>query len=102
MAVNNGGGGIFSFLPVADFTAGFESHFATAHAWKLSPLAAAFGIHTVTAPTGAALSTALADFAASPRPTFVEVFTERLDNAALHRRLHRIAIEAAEAALDLR
>lgn len=100
VVVNNGGGGIFSFLPVSDFQAGFESHFATAHSWRLAPIAAAFGIDTQTTQTGAALSAALADFAARPRPMFIEVITERTENAALHRRLHRVAIDAAERILD--
>ncbi len=95
VVVNNGGGGIFSFLPIAGFEAGFDSHFATTHAWQLAPIAAAFGLNVVEAGGGAALSEALSDFRSSPRPTLIEVTTDRLDNADLHRRLHRAAIEAA-------
>lgn len=100
VAVNNGGGGIFSFLPISSFQAGFESHFATAHGWRLAPIAAAFGIDTQTVQTGAALSAALADFTAHPRPMFIEAITDRAENADLHRRLHRAAIDAAERTLD--
>ena len=101
VVVNNGGGGIFSFLPVASFQAGFESHFATAHGWQLAPIAAAFGLHVVRPESGEALSSALADFARHPRPTLIEVTTDRHDNADLHRRLHRAATTAAVAVLDL-
>ncbi len=95
VVVNNGGGGIFSFLPVAGLAAGFESHFAAAHSWRLAPIAAALGLHAVEADGGGALSAALSDFAADPRPTIIEVTTARPDNADLHRRLHRAAIDAA-------
>ncbi|MFT5684725.1 MAG: 2-succinyl-5-enolpyruvyl-6-hydroxy-3-cyclohexene-1-carboxylate synthase, partial [Myxococcota bacterium] len=95
VVVNNGGGGIFSFLPIAGFTEGFDSHFATTHPWRLAPIAAAFGLHVVEA-SGSTLSAALADFAEAPRPTLIEVTTDRVDNADLHRRLHRAAIDAAE------
>ncbi len=39
---NNAGGGIFSFLPVAQVGKGFESHVATQHAWEFEYLAKQF------------------------------------------------------------
>ncbi|MDG1482417.1 MAG: 2-succinyl-5-enolpyruvyl-6-hydroxy-3-cyclohexene-1-carboxylic-acid synthase [Myxococcota bacterium] len=95
VVINNGGGGIFSFLPIAGLKNGFDSHFATTHSWQLAPVAAAFGLSVVEARDGAALSAALSDFRALPRPTLIEVTTDRVDNADLHRQLHRAAIAAA-------
>jgi 2-succinyl-5-enolpyruvyl-6-hydroxy-3-cyclohexene-1-carboxylate synthase len=90
VCVNNDGGGIFDFLPVAEHAEpeAYERHIATSHGLDMSALAALGGLEhrVVTAEeVGSALS----------GPALVEVRTERGDNA----RLHRDAVAALAEAL---
>jgi 2-succinyl-5-enolpyruvyl-6-hydroxy-3-cyclohexene-1-carboxylate synthase len=77
VVVNNDGGGIFSFLPIAGEADAFEEHVATPHGPDFERLAAAFDLPHLRAAS-------LADLR---RPGLVEVRTERDDNVALHRRV---------------
>lgn len=93
IVVNNGGGGIFSFLPVSGFGGGFESHFATAHGFGFQKLAEAFGL-AYRAPADAdGLRAALR--APHAGATVIEVRTDRAQNIALHRALLADTVAAA-------
>jgi len=85
VAVNNDGGGIFSFLPQANTVdaARFDAAFATPHGRSLVELAAAFGI------PGEPLSSPrrLSEVMDAPGPVLVEAHTDRVENVAVHRRL---------------
>jgi len=83
VVVNNSGGGIFSYLPVSRFEAGFDSHFVTAHPFGFEAIAAAFGLAYCAPDSPAALRGALGD--ARPGATVIEVRTDRTQNVALHR-----------------
>ncbi|MFT4974123.1 MAG: 2-succinyl-5-enolpyruvyl-6-hydroxy-3-cyclohexene-1-carboxylate synthase [Myxococcota bacterium] len=91
--VNNGGGGIFSFLPVSGFAEGFESHFATAHPFRFSLLAAAFGLAYRAPEDAAGLRAALREEAEGAM--IIEVQTRRDDNIALHRALLQDVVAAS-------
>ena len=79
--LNNGGGGIFDFLPVSTQTDAYEEHVATAPQLDVPALCAAAGIEYV-------LAQSLADVrAALGRRVLVEVVTDRAENVALHRRV---------------
>lgn len=93
VVVNNGGGGIFSFLPVSGFEAGFESHFATRHAFGFQKLAEAFGIPYRAPSDAAGLRAALRE--QRPGAVLIEVTTHRDDNIALHRALMADVVAAA-------
>jgi 2-succinyl-5-enolpyruvyl-6-hydroxy-3-cyclohexene-1-carboxylate synthase len=81
VVVNNDGGGIFHFLPVAGERDAFEEHVATPHGLDFEKLAALFGLSYTRAET-------LADLDAGIRaPGIVELRTERDANVALHRRI---------------
>jgi 2-succinyl-5-enolpyruvyl-6-hydroxy-3-cyclohexene-1-carboxylate synthase len=85
--VNNDGGGIFDFLPVAREGADFEQHVATPHGLDFAQAAALFGARHVLA---ADLATLRAELARAVEPvgvTIVEVRTERAANVELHRRV---------------
>lgn len=101
VVVNNGGGGIFSFLPVSGAIDedSLRRFFETPHAFALAPVARALGLETVVAKDTAALRAALR----SPptRPTLVEVQTRRDDNVAVHRALDRAIDLALDLAIDL-
>jgi 2-succinyl-5-enolpyruvyl-6-hydroxy-3-cyclohexene-1-carboxylate synthase len=75
VVINNDGGGIFEFLPVATQTDAFEEHVATPHGVDLELAGALYGLPHRIAET-------LEDLAA---PGIVEVRTDRQDNVARHR-----------------
>ncbi|MBN1528205.1 MAG: 2-succinyl-5-enolpyruvyl-6-hydroxy-3-cyclohexene-1-carboxylic-acid synthase [Thermoleophilaceae bacterium] len=80
VCVNNGGGGIFDFLPVAaaaDASA-YERHVATPHGVDLAELAALGGLAHRVAATPEEVAGAVAT------PALVEVRTDRAENVRLH------------------
>ena len=88
--LDNGGGGIFDFLPVAREGEDFERHVATPHGLDFAHAAALYGLSYRTATTPDELSEALtADGAA-----LIRVRTDRAGNVALHRRIWE-AVRAA-------
>jgi 2-succinyl-5-enolpyruvyl-6-hydroxy-3-cyclohexene-1-carboxylate synthase len=83
--VDNAGGGIFEFLPVAGATDAFEEHVATPTGLDAERVAALFGLDHV-APTGSAgFAAAVTAALASDRTTLVHVRTDRKRNVAEHR-----------------
>ncbi|MGN6190425.1 MAG: 2-succinyl-5-enolpyruvyl-6-hydroxy-3-cyclohexene-1-carboxylic-acid synthase [Conexibacter sp.] len=83
--VNNDGGGIFHFLPVAREGADFEQHVATPHGLDFAQAAALFGARHVLAGDLATLRAELERAADGVGVTIVEVRTDRAANVALHR-----------------
>jgi 2-succinyl-5-enolpyruvyl-6-hydroxy-3-cyclohexene-1-carboxylate synthase len=92
--INNDGGGIFSFLPVAGETDHFEQHVATPHGTDFAALAALAGFAHHRPETPEAFDAAVRD--ATGR-TLVEVRTDRAANVALHRRAWAAVAEAIRA-----
>jgi 2-succinyl-5-enolpyruvyl-6-hydroxy-3-cyclohexene-1-carboxylate synthase len=90
VCVNNGGGGIFDFLPVAEHAdpRPYEEHVATPSGVDLADVATLAGV------PHAAASTPDDVRAAVRSPGFVEVRTDRASNVAWHREvLARVATE---------
>jgi 2-succinyl-5-enolpyruvyl-6-hydroxy-3-cyclohexene-1-carboxylate synthase len=85
--LNNDGGGIFHFLPVAGESDGFEEHVATPHGLDFSHAAALYGMDYERPATVAALRHAVDAAVGHHRTTIVEVRTDREQNLALHRRI---------------
>ena len=85
--VNNDGGGIFHFLPVAREGADFERHVATPHGLDFAQAAALYGARHVLASDLATLRAELERAADGVGVTIVEVRTERDANVVLHRRV---------------
>ena len=87
IVVNNNGGGIFSFLPVAAHTDIFESHFGTPHGLHFEHAAAMFDI-PYHGPSGREEfeETYLATVRSGNR-SLIEVNTDREENARIHRRI---------------
>lgn len=89
VVVDNGGGGIFDFLPIAQHPRAFERHFLTPQPDDLVALVRALGLAAVEASTEAeleaALATALAQAAEAPRPTVIRVPIDRRANVDIHR-----------------
>ena len=95
MLLNNDGGGIFHFLPVAGETDAFEEHVATPHGLDFAHAAALYGCDFVRPRTLTELREAVDRSIAGAGTTIIEVRTDRVENLALHRR----AAEAALAAI---
>ena len=91
--LNNDGGGIFHFLPVAGETDAFEEHVATPHGLDFAHAAALYGSDFERPRTVGELKAAVERSIAGDATTIIEVRTDRVENLALHRR-------AADAALD--
>jgi len=85
--VDNGGGGIFDFLPVAREGADFEQHVATPTGLDFAQAAALYGARHAVAGDVATLRDELDRSRAFDGVSIVEVRTERPANVALHRRV---------------
>jgi 2-succinyl-5-enolpyruvyl-6-hydroxy-3-cyclohexene-1-carboxylate synthase len=95
VVVNNDGGGIFSFLPIAQSTPRFEALFGTPHGLRFEAAAGFVGAR-YWAPGGAwALRQALSQ-ALEGGLSVIEVRTERAANVAVHSALGRRVVEALE------
>jgi 2-succinyl-5-enolpyruvyl-6-hydroxy-3-cyclohexene-1-carboxylate synthase len=96
--LNNDGGGIFHFLPVAGETDAFEEHIATPHRLDFAHAAALYGCSYVHPSTPAELRAAVDTSLADAGATIIEVRTDRVENLALHRRVAEAAIAALKGA----
>jgi 2-succinyl-5-enolpyruvyl-6-hydroxy-3-cyclohexene-1-carboxylate synthase len=93
VCVDNDGGGIFSFLPIADHESHFEDKIAAPSGLDLEAIVRAFGI-AYSAPTDVAQ---LQD--AVERPGFVHLKTDRAANKAAHDQVVAHVLESVTAAL---
>jgi 2-succinyl-5-enolpyruvyl-6-hydroxy-3-cyclohexene-1-carboxylate synthase len=85
--LNNGGGGIFHFLPIAGEGDVFEEHVATPTGLDFATMAQLYGCeHRLIADTDAFRAELDASLNA-PRTTILEVRTDRVANLALHQRV---------------
>ncbi|MFN2617840.1 MAG: 2-succinyl-5-enolpyruvyl-6-hydroxy-3-cyclohexene-1-carboxylic-acid synthase [Thermoleophilaceae bacterium] len=93
VCLNNGGGGIFDFLPVAEHSArdAYERHIATPSGVELSRVADLAGIAHRQAATPDEVR------AAAREPGLVEVKTDRPRNVALHREVTQAVTSALDA-----
>jgi 2-succinyl-5-enolpyruvyl-6-hydroxy-3-cyclohexene-1-carboxylate synthase len=96
VVVNNGGGGIFSFLPVADWRdeVDFDTHFTTPHGLDLAHAARLFDARHARPRSWEAFRLALKSALAEPGLDLVEVCVDREANVAHHRELWAAVSEA--------
>jgi 2-succinyl-5-enolpyruvyl-6-hydroxy-3-cyclohexene-1-carboxylate synthase len=87
VVLDNDGGGIFHFLPVAGETDAFEEHVATPHGLDFEHAARLYGLHYERAADPERLRAALDAALAGERSTLIVVRTDRQANVALHRRV---------------
>ena len=92
VVVNNDGGGIFHFLPVAGEQDAFEGHVATPHGLDFTHAAQLYGAGYERAATLGDLRAALERSLGSACTTLIEVRSDRAANFALHRALERAAL----------
>ena len=87
VVLNNDGGGIFSFLPVAGQRGFFEPYFGTPQGVAFEPAASMFGLRYESPRTAEEFIEAYRMSRARVGSTLIEVKTDREENLALHRRL---------------
>jgi 2-succinyl-5-enolpyruvyl-6-hydroxy-3-cyclohexene-1-carboxylate synthase len=92
--LNNDGGGIFHFLPVAGETDAFEEHVATPHGLPFEHAARLYGCGYERPTEVAELEAAVRRSLRSGGTTIIEVRTDRAENLALHRRIADAALSA--------
>jgi 2-succinyl-5-enolpyruvyl-6-hydroxy-3-cyclohexene-1-carboxylate synthase len=92
--VDNGGGGIFDFLPVSTVGDPYEHHVATPTGLDARHAAELFGLHHLAVEDLAGLRAAVDHGVSSAGTTLVHVRTDRAENVALHRRVwEAVALE---------
>jgi 2-succinyl-5-enolpyruvyl-6-hydroxy-3-cyclohexene-1-carboxylate synthase len=87
VVLNNDGGGIFSFLPVAERKEFFEPYFGTPQGVGFGPAAGMFGLHYERPDTMEEFVNSYREACARGFSTLIEVRTDREENLALHRRI---------------
>lgn len=98
VAINNDGGGIFSFLPVAAHPDHFERCFGTPHGLAFEAAADQFGLTYIHPETQAEFVAAYRAAAAGKGSTLIEVRTRRDENLAVHRAVQAAVVDALERA----
>ena len=96
VVLNNGGGGIFSFLPVSGETDVFETCFATPQKIDIRAAAETFGLGYVNPRTNREFSACISGALQSGSSMIVEVSCSREGNVALHRQLKSAIAEATK------
>jgi 2-succinyl-5-enolpyruvyl-6-hydroxy-3-cyclohexene-1-carboxylate synthase len=87
VVLNNDGGGIFSFLPIARHEEFFEPYFGTPQGVGFEPAAKMFGLAYEHPGTMEDFVEAYASACARGSSTLIEIETDREENVVLHRRL---------------
>ena len=100
VVLNNNGGGIFSFLPVASEEDVFETHFATPQNYSIRDAAAAFGIAYRMPVTNREFETACRSAGENAVTTIIEVKGSRRENVQQHRALQSEITALAASALS--
>jgi len=91
--LNNGGGAIFSFLPIAEFKEGFEKFWGTPHSNTLASAASMFELN-YSQPMDTVHFTKVYNSALkSQTSTIIEVITNREENLKIHRSLQETIIK---------
>jgi 2-succinyl-5-enolpyruvyl-6-hydroxy-3-cyclohexene-1-carboxylate synthase len=96
VAINNDGGGIFSFLPVSEHRDIFEPYFGTPHGLGFESAAKMFGFHYERPESGGEFAATFRESCERPSSTLIEVRTDRDTNLALHKELQRRATDSLE------
>lgn len=96
VVINNDGGGIFSFLPIAQSQDVFEDYFAAPHGLGFEYAARMFGIAYCAPETHAEFVEAYRRSLVARQSVIIEVFTDRRKNFQLHQKLQQIIVSELE------
>jgi len=86
--LNNGGGAIFSFLPIAGFKEGFEKFWGTPHPYTLAGAASTFELNYSQPMDATHFKKAYIQALRSNTSTIIEVITSREENLKVHQALN--------------
>jgi 2-succinyl-5-enolpyruvyl-6-hydroxy-3-cyclohexene-1-carboxylate synthase len=100
VVVNNDGGGIFSFLPIARHGDAFERLVATPHGLRFEHAAALYGLPYDAPESVDELASAARDSLAGGETRVIEVATDRGENRADHQALWAEVIRFVDAAVS--
>jgi 2-succinyl-5-enolpyruvyl-6-hydroxy-3-cyclohexene-1-carboxylate synthase len=98
VVLNNDGGGIFSFLPIAGHEEFFEPYFGTPQGVGFEPAAKMFGLAYKRPGTIEDFVEVYSSACARGSSTLIEIQTDRRENVALHRRLLQEVADRVEKA----
>jgi 2-succinyl-5-enolpyruvyl-6-hydroxy-3-cyclohexene-1-carboxylate synthase len=100
VVLDDDGGGIFSFLPVAAYgeAVGFEEHFRTPHGLDLAAVARGYGAAATRVGSPEHLGTALKEALAADRVSVIVVPVDRERNVEQHRAVERAVFAALDQA----
>ena len=87
IVINNDGGGIFSFLPLANYPEYFEQYFGTPHGLTFEQTASLYGIGYSKVTSWREFRAAVSESIGSLGTTVVEIPGERVQNVQLHNRV---------------
>lgn len=93
IVVNNQGGGIFSFLPIAQHQEVFEDWFGTPHQLSFEASARQFGLNYFSPDSASEFLESLQQAWQSGHSSLIELRTERHQTLEVHRRLQRLLDE---------
>lgn len=85
IVLNNHGGGIFSFLPIASQTDRLDECFATPQHYSIASAAATFGLDYTCPATNSDFSTLYTEALQQSRSIVIEITSDRQENLRLHR-----------------
>ena len=94
VVLNNDGGGIFRYLPIAKHDDVFEALFTTPHGLSFAPVAKALGLATDSPTTRAAMKKAIARALKRGGATVIEVACTREASEACRARVAKAAVDA--------
>ncbi len=92
VAVNNDGGGIFSFLPISSYKDVFESHFAVPHGLNFKLAAEMFGLAYEQTHQVESFRAIYQRALEGKQSTIIEVQTNRAENLACHRAIAKTLV----------
>ncbi len=92
LVINNHGGGIFSFLPIAEFDQVFEQYFGTPHRLNFQQAAGMFGIDYSNPQTNEELVEVYKKYIRNKKSLVIEIFTDRQENSDLHKHIQNTII----------
>lgn len=96
IVLNNDGGGIFHFLPIAEHTDVFEKYFGTPHGLHFEDAARMFGLPYARPTTKAEFIEAYKMAQDSATSSIIEVITNREENLRLHRSIGDAVVQALQ------
>jgi 2-succinyl-5-enolpyruvyl-6-hydroxy-3-cyclohexene-1-carboxylate synthase len=96
IVLNNNGGAIFSFLPIAEYSDVFETHFATPQNYSIHSAAETFGLDYACPHTNREFSEVYSAACSSNRSIVIEVKSSRAENVLQHRALRERITALAE------